>query len=392
MNIFEESLEEIQSRLRINYSFFNFKNNGILQFSIKERTKMAPAYIKSNNNGFPIIGSYNPIELSDSVINSIVPERSPYYKFVKGGIRIVPRRWVVIKERPPFSKIIEIHPDFTQQAKEKWSEPPYSSRKIESEYIHSFLKSQGLIPFSFVKLEFAFIPFDLSDFAVKNRQFFNEEKLKPKAKSFYRFLDSKYRKLIKSSASMKTLSDNFTYNRRLVPSVVQFQKGRNNIQKFMVVHNSIGSIVKSAVLKESILLDNSLYFFLTENEDEAYYLCGVLNSPLMTALVKRIGSTGSRGSLRNIHKNPYNFPIRKYTDSDLQRKISLQSKKIEQYVQEFISKSIGIKKNFENTISFLLSFEDQVKARSVQRSLFSDVTFRNLIDKMDSDCKTMFLS
>lgn len=392
MKFLEENLEETQSRLRIDYSFYNFKNNGGLQFSIKERTKMVPAFIKSNNNGFPLIGSYNPIDLSDSIINSIVPERSSYYKLVKGGIRIVPRRWVVIKERPPFPKIVEIHPDFTQQAKEKWSEPPYSKRIIESEYIHPFLKSQGLIPFSFVKLEFAFIPFDISDFAVKNRQFFNEEKLKPKAKSFYRFIDLEYRKLIKSSASMKTLSDNFTYNRRLVPSVVLFRKGRRDVKKFMVVHNSIGSIVKSVVLKESVLLDNSLYYFLTDNENEAYYICGVLNSPLMTALVKRIGSTGSRGSLRNIHKNPYNFPIRKYTDSDLQRKISSQSKKIEQYVQEFISKLIGIKKNFENTISFLLSFEDRLKARSVQRSLFSDVTYRNLIDKMDSDCKTMFLS
>ncbi len=301
MKFLEENLEETQSRLRIDYSFYNFKNNGGLQFSIKERTKMVPAFIKSNNNGFPLIGSYNPIDLSDSIINSIVPERSSYYKLVKGGIRIVPRRWVVIKERPPFPKIVEIHPDFTQQAKEKWSEPPYSKRIIESEYIHPFLKSQGLIPFSFVKLEFAFIPFDISDFAVKNRQFFNEEKLKPKAKSFYRFIDLEYRKLIKSSASMKTLSDNFTYNRRLVPSVVLFRKGRRDVKKFMVVHNSIGSIVKSVVLKESVLLDNSLYYFLTDNENEAYYICGVLNSPLMTALVKRIGSTGSRGSLRNIH-------------------------------------------------------------------------------------------
>ncbi|MHA1729540.1 MAG: HsdM family class I SAM-dependent methyltransferase [Promethearchaeota archaeon] len=397
-NVFGKNRKRVKNRLVLNYTLFDMeKNMGKFMFSFNKRGILKPAFIrwdKRKNTKFPIIGGYNPVDKQDTQFSNIIPNRSIYYKCVKGGIRIVPRRWVVIKERPPFPEFVKIHPDFSQQAKENWANPPYSEVTVESEYIHPFLKSQGLIPFSFVKVEFAFIPIDMSLKALNNKHFFNTEALKPKGKIFFRELDAKFRKMVKPSASMKTLAENFTYNGRLIPTNLLLKKTSENSREshtYLVIHNSIGSLVKSTVLEQPILLDNSIYYFVTEDENEAYYLCGVLNSPLMTSLVKRIGSTGSRGSLRNIHKSPYKYPIPKYNGSKFHVKIAELSKKIKKYVKEFICVSINFDCKLENDLmSFLLSIEYRVKARKVQKKLRSDKKYKELTLKLNDMIKKIF--
>ncbi|MBN2155874.1 MAG: N-6 DNA methylase [Candidatus Lokiarchaeota archaeon] len=370
-----ENREALKKRLILSSFLLSIDNNGDIIQDSRKRIPLIPIYIKDAKNGsFPLVGRYNPLSLVPKELQSVVPTRSPYYSQVKGGLRIVPRRWVVIQEHPPFNETVIIHPDMSQQAKSQWITPPYKKAEVESKYIHEFVKSEFLIPYTFVQTKYAFIPIRPTKKAILERNVIETSHLLPYASKFYRFLDAEYRKRIKKSASMPTLADNFTYNGRLLPTNVILQS-----HEVMVVHNSIGSIVKSAVIRHPLLLDNSLYYIILENIEEAYYLCGVLNSNLMTSLVRLIGSTGSRGSLRNIHKNPYNFSIPHYSSSPLQNEIANLCKKIERYVQRFVLDSQKSTSPRSNKTEQVI-----IKPRTIQNRLLTDLTYKEYTFTLDS--------
>jgi hypothetical protein len=317
-----------------------------------------------------MVGRYNLASSIPKELKHIQFSKSGYYSQVRGGLRIVPRRWVTIKEKPPFLDITTIHPDLSQQAKPQWANPPYTTAKMESKHLHSYLKSEFLIPFAFVDNLVAFIPLNSSKSAIKQRNVIQTLNLPENAQKLYQLLDSEYRKLIKPSASMKTLADNFTYNNRLLPTNLLMKKN-----EYMVVHNSIGSIVKSAVIQQPILLDNSLYYIIFDEKDEAYYLCGVLNSRIMTLLVRLIGSTGSRGSLRNIHKNPYNFSIPKFTGDTIQKEIAYKSMELEKIVNVLKSKYI--------------ESHEKIKPRTMQNIVIKNHQYSSQIENLDKLIHTL---
>lgn len=59
-----------------------------------------------------------------------------------------------------------------------------------------------------------------------------------------------------------------------------------------------------------IHIDSTLYYYGTENEAEAHYLCGMLNIPLLAKSVKTISDT------RHHHKRPLYFNILKFDESE----------------------------------------------------------------------------
>jgi len=378
-------LNAVQKRLTLISLLFEIKDNGNIR-NIEDNSPLIPIYIKYGKySPFPLIGRYNPLYLAGEDLRKISPQRSEYYKMVRGGLRIVPRRWVVVRENPPFAERVIIHPDLSQQAKIRWANPPYTEFEVESRYIHAFLKSENLIPFSFVDIKYAFIPIVESLSEIKKRNVINSTHLAPKASKFYQLLDIEYQKRIKSSASMKNLADNFTYNNRLLPTNILLQDFQ-----LLVVHNSIGSIVKSAIVRDPILLDNSLYYVILDDIDEAYYLCGVLNSNVMTKLVRMIGSTGSRGSLRNIHKNPYNFPIPHYVKTCIQIDIANIARKMEKYVLNLVFN------NIESSNPHMMELIENKKyhdgPRTIQKRIFADNTFQSLMDTLDSSIKRLLIT
>lgn len=354
-----------------------------LYFQQLEESKLTPIYIKGyvSKTRFPRVGRFNPVEKVEKLPILITPRKSVYYREVKGGLRIVPRRWLVVNERPPFKDVDIITPDMGQQAKPKWANPPYKSIEVNSQDIRPFLKSQGLIPFHFADIEYGFIPVVNLGRIGKDVDYFSTSKIGQHSKKAYDFIDRELKKRKKPSASMKNLADNYTFNGRLLPTTLYYQ----NRSPYMVVHNSIGSIVKATVVDESIILDNSLYYYITENVDEAFYLVGVLNSPIMTDHLKLIGSTGSRGSLRNIHKNPYNYPIPKFSNKVVHKEIAGLSLELQNYVKSFICEFIDSPsmKNEPSLIKFLTSIEDKTKVRTIQNRLFADNVFKKMLGRLN---------
>jgi hypothetical protein len=71
-----------------------------------------------------------------------------------------------------------------------------------------------------------------------------------------------------------------------------------------------------------IIADMKTYWYETENEDEANYLCAILNSNYLDELVKPMQSKGALGE-RDFHKKPLEYPIPAYDSEDpTHRKLS----------------------------------------------------------------------
>ena len=122
-----------------------------------------------------------------------------------------------------------------------------------------------------------------------------------------------------------------------------------------------------------MIVDTSLYFYVPKNLEEAYYIIGYLNSPYTTEHVKLRGSTGARGSLRNIHKHPFNlgFPIFD-ANNELHQKIAFHSRELESYVKDFFY-------NFKENQKTL-----EIKPKSIQNRLFKDPRYKKKLDILNS--------
>jgi len=176
----------------------------------------------------------------------------------------------------------------------------------------------------------------------EKRDFIADHCNSPKVLEHYEFLNRIYKSNIKSGCSITDLFQNINHNNKLL--------NPNQVKDLKLVYNGIGSIVKSSIVKGNIIIDSSLYYYVPKSEDEAYYLMGMLNSSVMTDMVKNLGSTGANGSLRNIHKNPLDTGIPRYSKTKLNRSVIELAKKIENFVNEAYIQHIlsGSRKYIEN--------------------------------------------
>ncbi|MGC8620256.1 MAG: hypothetical protein ACP5LA_07165 [Thermoplasmata archaeon] len=100
--------------------------------------------------------------------------------------------------------------------------------------------------------------------------------------------------------------------------------------KYMVVYNKSGKKIRSAVIEEkNIYIGETAYYAYFDNESEAFYICGVLNSYPLIKILKESGIL----SERHITSKPFEINIPKYGDSnleisELQEKIANISKEI----------------------------------------------------------------
>ncbi len=106
-------------------------------------------------------------------------------------------------------------------------------------------------------------------------------------------------------------------------------------EKYKVVFPNAKKLM-SAVIEDfegRCFVDSTLYYLGTENEQEAYYLCGMLNIPELYKTVKFISDT------RHHHKRPLYFNVPRYKNTENQNKIAKLSKESASIVKLYIEKT-----------------------------------------------------
>ncbi len=290
---------------------------------------------------------------------------SVYKKLFRQGASLVPRNllFIDIIKKSNDNNLITIKPSISIQSKQysTWTFIAYDQAEVDSSHIFSVAKSTGLIPFHYILRYQAFLPLEKG----KNNEYSLISPKSPSSMNHYQKLQEIYIKNRKTGAKIKTLEKRLNYGNALTDP--------RQFETLKVIYGGIGSIVKAAILTDSMIVDTSLYFCTPKNLEEAYYIIGYLNSPYTTEHVKLLGSTGARGSLRNIHKHPFNinFPI--FNDkNDLHQSIALHSREIESYVKDFFN---NFKENLNNS---------EIKPKSIQNRLFKDLKYKKKLEILNS--------
>ncbi|MBD3228508.1 MAG: N-6 DNA methylase [Candidatus Lokiarchaeota archaeon] len=333
--------------------------------------------------------NYSVISQKNSIVKRFIPlkeiknllpqKQSLYSKRFYQGASIVPRNLFFVDIVSEINEnLVEIKPNMGFQSKKPWNKRPFDKSKVNAKYIFNIAKSSELIPFKLLRTFNVFLPIEKNDYN------YYPEKLEPLSKSHFDFINNFYRNTQKKGAKIKNLWDQINHLNKLTN---QCQKS-----KIKVIYNGIGSIVKSAILRNSEVIDTSLYYFSTKNLNEAYYLIAILNSPSITKSVKLSGSIGASGSLRNIHKHPLDFPIPLFSsDNDLHLILSNKGKKIETLVLKLIQdwlekeKSKNSKSKKENKIV-------KIKARSIKNYVLRSKAFQKEISSLDYLVKKIIIN
>ncbi len=233
------------------------------------------------------------------VLNSV--SYSQYKDKFFQGATLVPRTLVFfqIDKRENSNLSISTDPDVISRAKKNWRFS-FHSKEIEEDFRFKTFLNKHLTPFYLKNFKNVFLPI------TKDFQFNNDYLKKfPKAMKFYNEMNEIYKENKKSTSNINTLFSNLNYWNKLTKQSIN--------KSYLIVYNASGSNLKAAVienLKKNLIVGSENYYYSTDSKEEAYYLSGIINSPIFTKNIKMIMSS------RHIHKRPFSFPIPLYDENN----------------------------------------------------------------------------
>lgn len=263
-----------------------------------------------------------------SKIKDMLPINESYYKdkFYQGA-SLVPRNLIFVNIKSQKENSSIIIPNSNIGSKKPWKFIPYEEAEVENQYIFKCAKSTELVPFLHLFTYNVFLPIELNDYS------YHLDYIKPKSQRLFNNLKKIYREIQERDQRQITdLWQNINYLNKLTNSN---QKGQ-----IKVVYPASGKYMKSAIIKdENVIIDHKLYYFIAENLEEAYYLCTILNSRVLTEDLKYRSSTGFQGKGAHIHKRVLDYPIQKYNENNkLHKSIVKIRKKIEEQILRILER------------------------------------------------------
>jgi len=259
---------------------------------------------------------------------------SPYKKRFKRGADLFPRMFYFITTLNDKTII----PDRSLIQKDPWKFYPVQKYDIEPEYVYNVCKSTELVPFNLLYIRKCFIPIERTD------HLYHEELIKPKAKILFENFKRIYREI--QERDQRKITD-------LWENLNHFNKLSNPMQfsKIKVVYPASGSFLKAAIISGGdIIVDTKLYFIDLNDINEAYYLCAILNSKVISHDIKHKSATGFQGKGAHIHKRALEYPIPLYDEkNELHMTIAKFGKVLEEIVKEIIDELIEREYNYLKT-------------------------------------------
>jgi len=257
---------------------------------------------------------------------------SPYLdKFVQGAT-IVPRcfwfvrpaaeAWVVDPLRPA----LETDPEIQKQAKKPWKGISLSG-EVEADFLFTTLLSTHLFPFGYRKLSLLVLPLVIkpngkgwlidAKEAVRNG--------KTGLANWLRKAEAFWEQLGQHTERVRTIYQRLDFQQNL--------RRQRPAGSYKVLYNASGTYICSCVVDvlnpnhwvnhthhyitpRGFVAESKTYWFETDNAEEAYYLCAILNAPFVDEVIKPFQTKGSFGA-RDIHRRPFEvLPIPFFESAD----------------------------------------------------------------------------
>ncbi len=263
---------------------------------------------------------------------SISTEHSWYYDRMKEGATLVPRSlWFVDFEthealgvdvsRP----LVKTSEDILKGAKEPWKGIELKGN-VEAEFIYGTLLGGDIVPFCFSKLRPVVLPieptskgYELLDInALRNRGFVYMADWLEKAQKLW-----EERRTEKAEIRSPRVLNWLDYNSKLSQQnpqnryIVLYNASGKNIASCVIDKASLPEfkILQATIKPQSFVADSKTFYYETKNENEAHYLCSILNSNIINDAIKPLQPRGLFGE-REIQRRPFMFQIPKFDESN----------------------------------------------------------------------------
>ncbi|ESP88922.1 N-6 DNA methylase [Candidatus Halobonum tyrrellensis] len=261
---------------------------------------------------------------------------SPYESQIRQGATIVPRSlWFVeFEEHPTFSPdptapLVQTSQRAKDRAKEPWDNVEMS-QQIESQFIFHTVTGSELIHFHHLNFPLSVLPVEIEN---DSYHLYTEEEART----------SGFQHLPEWIANAEEQWDDYK-EETTDEDVLEWLNYRHKLTqqdpdaRYRVLQNTSGSYVYGAVVDTAdlddpttqeteidlqrnnegnlpLVVDHKCYSYGTDNVDEAYYLCGFLNAPLILELIEEMMSRGLFGG-RDVHKRVWEVAIPEYNPED----------------------------------------------------------------------------
>ena len=208
----------------------------------------------------------------------------------------------------------------TNLEKKPWKFLPGLSGVVENDFIREVYAGDKLYPFRIGKPMLAVIPCDNN--ALLSR---NVIDLNPGLQQWWQQANDVWD--ANRSSERMTLTERLDYQ-------ATFSK-QLPAAKLRVVYNKSGMHICSSILRDSdAVLTHGLYWASVGSEQEASYLCAILNAPVTTDLTRPLMSYGK--DERDIHKHVWELPIPTFNPCDtVHARIAELGRKLEILVATF---------------------------------------------------------
>ena len=258
-----------------------------------EKYELVPfAYFQTKKNENYIVKKLIRPEEKDELLPLCL---SDYINEFIQGADLIPKSLLLcnIVESVPEGHLYVVNPWISPQAKGVWKKAYYKNERVEVENIFKTTLSRGLYPF-YIKFFNTFLPLD-------NQLYYNLKNLGPFSRKHWNFISEVY----KQYKNDDLFEVGINYRNKLCTGNNVREQQRAQIK---VVFPNAKNLM-SAVIHDPdsrIFVDSTLYYYGTNDVDEAYYICGMLNIPTLFKNVKTIADT------RHHHKRPLYFNIPRY--------------------------------------------------------------------------------
>lgn len=237
--------------------------------------------------------------------------RSPYYyNRILNGATLFPRNLCFVRpQQNPNSPAVMTDPEVNKEAK-----APYKGITlrgvVEDEYLYATLLSKHLIPFGYDKLHLVALPTRLDSEGVLHmmdeRDFAKRGHFE--SADWFSAAAAKWDSLKKPGTKL-TFAEQLNYRNKLTDQ---------KLEGIKILYNASGTHISACVLTVSrsqpfdlqrqpqgFIADHKSYYYDAISENEAHYLCALLNAPCVDDAIKAYQTRGIYKGERDIHRTPF---------------------------------------------------------------------------------------
>lgn len=290
-------------------------------------------------------------------------EQSAYHPKFSQGADLTPRLFTSVEldeQATSFGFDSKKPPLKTSEASMVKAKEPYSEigplrGEVEKEFLYGILLGSDIIPFAHRRYRPAIVP------AVPGSRNYSVLETEDARSGGYSgladWLEEANKHWDSDKEGVETVSRRLNHWNRISthdPNAkyrVIYPKGGKNLMAAVADINDLENRSKEDRLDlRNIIIDHKIFYYETDNETEAYYLSGILNSDVLNKKIKAFQTSGDFGE-RDIQKIPLEFPIPEFEpDNEHHQKLAKLAKSGEQKALDILPE---LEEKYEPDIKYM---------------------------------------